>query len=668
MNLRVSRSLTIKQMAMVASVSIFFIAVFTLVLLFHLVQQHRHDTVMQMENIARSVRQPLSEAILRADIPEAESILKHITPSGIISRADVVLPNRFQALRVVFQPEKNVPLWITRVFELPAQISLPLYSLERPANPQPLAYLVIQSDAWRMYRYIISVISTLVTTFLLLSLMLSVAVTWCINRLVVHPLRDIASSLASAAESEAIEHQLPVPTRHLDDEIGLLVKTYNRNQNRIVQLHEHMNRLSTRFPVSELPNKDLFLALLENEMSDPRPCFILAVSCQTLQDSDGVLHEAQREMLLLMLVDKLRSALGQHAFLAQINATDFVALVQGVDKPWVAMTLSNQVLNALNDTLNLGPLQLRPSASIGIAMQKEGEHDAQLFYQRALSASQSARRAGKNQVEFYEPGQHAIALQRLTEENDILNAMENRQFAIWLQPQVDMRTGAVLSAEVLLRVRQPDGSWDLPEGLIERIESCGLMVKVGRWVMEESLALLAQWQNRGISLPLSVNLSALQLLDSNMIPNMLSLLRHYKIQPGTLILEITESRRIDDPQEAVNILRPLHDAGLQIALDDFGMGYASLNHLHHIKAVPIDILKIDKGFVSSLPDDSNMVSVILSLAKTLGLKIVAEGVETEIQRQWLEDAGVAVGQGYLFGKAVTPEVFSRDYLAANDAR
>ncbi len=665
MNLQVSRSLTIKQMAMVSAVAVFFIAVFTLVLLYHLVHQHRYDTSMQMESIARAVRQPLSAAILKGDIPQAEAIINHITPSGIISRADVVLPNRFQALRVNFHADRPVPLMVARVFELPVQISLPLYSLGRPSSPQPLAYLVLQADNWRMYRFIISTISTLITTFLLLSLVITVAITWCINRLIVHPLRNISQELSTLSPQEAVTHQLSSLPRHNDDEIGMLVRTYNRNQQMVLRLHEEMDSLSTRFPVSALPNKSLFLALLENVTLEDRPCFLLAVSCQTLQDSAGVLNESQREALLLTVVEKMRASLTPHVFLAQVNATDFVALVQDIHQPWAAMTISRQLLSVLNEQITLGELQIRPWASIGIAM-SQAQANAESFYRRAISACQSARRSGKNQIQFFDPDQMAIAQQYLTEESDILNAMENNEFAIWLQPQVDIRTGTVLSAEVLLRVRQADGSWDLPDGLISRIENCGLMVQVGNWVLEEALSLLSMWQKRGITLPLGVNLSALQLLDDNMIPGFLSLLQHYRIKPGTLILEITESRRIDDPEKAVQILRPLREAGVSIALDDFGMGYASLYHLQHIKAVPIDILKVDKGFVGSLPGDSNMVSVILSLARNLGLHIVAEGVETEAQRQWLEDNGVEVAQGFLFGKAVTPDDFTRQYLVAND--
>ena len=145
-------------------------------------------------------------------------------------------------------------------------------------------------------------------------------------------------------------------------------------------------------------------------------------------------------------------------------------------------------------------------------------------------------------------------------------------------------------------------------------------------------------------------------------PDMLELLTHYRIQPGTLILEVTESRRIDDPHAAVAILRPLRNAGVRVALDDFGMGYAGLRQLQHMKSLPIDVLKIDKMFVEGLPEDSSMIAAIIMLAQSLNLQMIAEGVETEAQRDWLAKAGVGIAQGFLFARPLPIEIFEESYL------
>ncbi len=662
--MRVSRSLTIKQMAMVAVVTMVFVFVFCSILMFHFTQQNRFATATQLESVARAVREPLSAAILKGDIPEAETILGRIQPAGIVSRADVVLPNQFQALRMRFIEERPVPVMITRMFELPVQISLPVYSMERPANPQPLAYLVLQSDSYRTYKFIMSTLATLVTAYLLLVLILTVAITWSINRLIVRPLRALARELNDVAPQDRVGHQFALPRLHHDDEIGMLVRNYNRNQQIILRQHDELCSHSTRFPVSDLPNKAFLLALLEQTVAHKKTTALMVVACETLQDTAGVLQESQREMLLLTLAEKLKSVISPRMVLAQVSAYDFAILAHGVKEPWHAITLGQQVLTIMNERLPLQGIQLRPSASIGIAM-FHGELSGEQLYRRAVSAAFTARRKGKNQIEFFDPEQMEKAQQRLSEESDILSALDNQQFAVWLQPQIHIASGKVCSAEVLLRMRQPDGSWELPGDLIERIESCGLMITVGYWVLEETCRQLAAWQSRGIMLPLSVNLSALQLLHHDMVADMLELLNRYRIAPGTLVLEVTESRRIDDPKAAVAILRPLRNAGVQIALDDFGMGYAGLRQLQHMKSLPVDVLKIDKIFVDSLPDDTSMVSAIIQLARSLNLSIVAEGVETQAQFDWLKSAGVDIAQGFLFDRAVPPDIFEQEYLSTS---
>ncbi|EPY1564405.1 biofilm formation regulator HmsP [Raoultella planticola] len=659
--MRVSRSLTIKQMAMVAGVSMAFVLVFCSILLFHFVQQSRFITATQLESIARSVREPLSGAILKADIPEAEAILGRIQPAGIVSRADVVLPNQFQALRMRFIPERLVPVMVTRIFELPVQISLPIYSLERPANPQPIAYLVLQADSWQTYKFVMSVLSTLVTAYFLLVLILTVAITWCINRLIVRPLRKLARELNDVAPQDRLGHQLTLPRLHHDDEIGLLVRSYNRNQQTLLRQHDELTLQSTRFPVSELPNKAFLMALLEQTVARPQSSALLVIACETLQDTAGVLKETQREILLLTLVEKLRGIIPSRMVLAQISGYDFAILAHGMSEPWHAVTLSKQVLTVINERLPLQGIQLRPCASVGIAM-FNGELSAEQLYRRAFSAAIAARHKGKNQIEFFDPAQMEKAQRRLMEEHDILTALDNHQFAIWLQPQVDAASGEVCGAEVLLRQRQPDGSWSLPADLIERIEACGLMVPVGYWVMEEACRQLAAWQSLGIMLPLSVNVSLLQLLHHDRGTEMLTLLDRYRIAPGTLVLEITESRHLDDPQTVVSLLRPLREAGVRIALDDFGMGYAGLRQLQHMKSLPVDILKIDKAFIDMLPEDTSMVPAIIQLARGLNLRIVAEGVENEPQYHWLQAAGVDVVQGFLFGCALSQEAFMTQFL------
>lgn len=501
--MRVRRSLTIKQMAAVAVVALVTICIFIVIQLFHFVQQRKDDYAKQLESIAYSVRQPLSAAILSVDIPQAKNILNNLLPIGILSRADVILPNQIQVLHANFPTERPVPRWAKRIFSLPVQITVPLYSLERvSANPQPLAHLVLRADSFRLYQFILSTLSAMLSTYLLLALVLSVSLAWCINRLIVHPLRAIAKELEKIGQQGVLNHQLTLPAHHQDDELGVLVHNYNRNQQLLAEAYAGMSSpLSTELP---LPHK-------------------------TLKQS--------------------------------------------------------------------------------------------------------------------------------SQENDILQAIEKRDFVLFLQPQWDMEAPRIIGAEALLRWRQADGSYRLPSEFITDAEESGAMIPLGNWVLEESCGILADWKARGITLSLAVNISGLQLQCESILTHLQTILSRYDIDPRQLVLEITETARIQDLDKALMLLRELQGLGLSIALDDFGTGYSSLQYLNHLKSLPINIIKLDKSFVKYLPEDDVMARIISTISEVLKLRVMAEGVETDEQRQWLLKQGIRCGQGFLFSEPLSREEF-----------
>ena len=652
--MRVRRSLTIKQMAMVSTVAVVFIFVFIVIQLFYFVQQNRNDTVARMENMANSVRVPLAQAVLNGDITQAEEVLNTLNPAGIISRIDVVLPDQFQALGLNFVSPAPVPSLAIRIFDLPVEVSLPLYALEQHGHTQPLAYLVLQADPRSFYRFIISTLSTLLTAYLLLALILTVSISWCLNRLVVHPIRKIAYELSSLTQQNVISHQLHVSRLHQDDEIGMLVRSYNSNQRLLAKTYSQCTEL-----LSEIQ----FLALLEG---NKKGALLIVSSIQQGMECEA-LNSWQHHLSRLNWREQagrlLSAAVTESVMVAQLNNDSFGLFIADISDPWIAMKQGQQLMNQLDEAAINQSIEQKSVICIGIAMFSQAL-SARDVYQRAVAATLSASQCGGNQIQFFESLNPELAVSTLAETSSPSDTLLNGEFAIWLQPQVDMQSGKVVGAEVLLRQLQSNEIWCLPEGLIERIEDCGLMVKIGGWVLEETCRVLASWQQRGIMMPLSVNLSVLQLIHKDMVPTLLSLLERYEIKPKTLAIEVTESRRIDDPQAAARILRPLHDAGVHIALDDFGMGYGCLRDLHHMKSVPVDVLKIDKSFIEEVPGESAMVEIIITMANTLGLKIIAEGVETEEQRAWLLAHGVTHAQGYLFSQAQPVTTFESQYLSS----
>ncbi|WP_218168334.1 biofilm formation regulator HmsP [Pantoea sp. B9002] len=663
--MRVSRSLTIKQMATVSAVAMVTICIFIVIQLFHFVQQRRIDYAQQMENVAHTVRQPLSEAVLKADIPQAERILNTLKPAGILSRADVVLPNAFQALHADFAPEKPVPRWVARLFELPVQITLPLYSVERSGLPKPIAYLVLQADSSRVYQFLLSTLSTMITTYLLLALILSIAISWCINRLIVHPLRDLSRDLQELPPQAILTHKMKLPNNHRDDEIGMLIRSYNRNQQVLESIHDEMSRMTTHFAVTDLPNRALFLALLEQHMShrhNRQAWGLMVIRIETLQEANGVLSDEQRDTLMLTLVEKIRSTVDDHSLLAQTGPSDFALLMKRAHNPFRAMRLARNLMIRINQPVNLQQLQLRPNASIGLALHEESSISASEQLDRATSAMMSARHQGKNQILFFDPALTERAQKRLTQEHDILQGLQDEQFALYLQPQINMETGELAGAEALLRMRMPDGSYGLSEEFIASAEEIGVISAIGRWVFEEACRILAAWQKQGINIPLSVNISAVQLRDASMVSHLQGLLERHRIAPGNFVLEITETAQIGDAEQAIALLRLLQQTGVAVALDDFGMGYSNLNYLHQFKALPVNKLKMDRSFVAALPDDDTMVRIVAAIADIIHLDVIAEGVETAEQRDWLLARGITIGQGYLYAEALPLHVFNQRWL------
>ena len=667
--MRVSRSLTIKQMAMVSVVALITICIFVVIQLFHFVDQRKEDYVQQLENLAHSVREPLSEAMLNMDAVRAQKILDSLGPIGILSRADVMLPNELQALKGRFPQERAVPEAVMKIFDLPVQVSMPLYGIERNiAARQPSSYLVLQADSFRIYQFILSTLSTMVSTYLLLALILTVAISWCMNRLLVYPLRALAQELRSMPLDTPNFHQLTPPPSHGDDELGLLVRNYNRNQQALEKAHQVMSRMSTRNPLTNLPNMTLFVPLLEQHLLVCRKenSGIVVINISTLQEAMGVLDTTQLDALLASLVSRLNECVSEADMLAQVNQDRFVVLVRNVERPHSLMLLAKNLMDSITRQLDLETLALRPTASIGISFYQpnaeetmDAKKEAELLLSQASSAMNMAMREGKNQILFFEPRLARKAKERLTKETEIMNALTQGDFSLYLQPQIDLRTGRLAGAEALIRWNRKDGELTLPSEFIPLAEEVGGIEALDEWVISESMKILSAWQKQNIGVPISLNVSGIQIANLSYVELLEKMLREYQLDPHMLHLEVTETAYISNMEQAAEMLARLRKIGIKIALDDFGMGYAGLNYLQHL---PVDIIKIDKNFVDQIPADDALVRIVASIADVLALDVVAEGVESHAQCEWLLEHGIYYAQGYWFSPALPQEEFERKYF------
>ncbi len=658
--MRVHRSLTIKQMATVSSVVIVVVCIFTLIQLFHFVGQRRIEYAQQMENIAHTIRQPLSDAVLRGNIEDAQRLLNSLKPAGVLGKADITLPDGFQALQVDFTDYDTVPEVIARLFNLPVIISLPLYSPEHAGMPKPLAYLVLEADSTRVYQFIRSTIGTMVVTYLLLALVLSISISWFINRLVVYPLRHVARSLQSLPYC-GTDVEVPLPAGHRGDEIGVLVRGINHRQRMSGTIYQQLEQVTTHDALTKLPTQALLLGIMEQHMAfQSSHVALMAVKVAPLDSLIG--SENQREVKRLF-AKKISQLVNDDILVGQLADNQFILFFKYAPAPLVLMGYAEAYIDALIEPFHVENLYLQAQAHIGIAYTIPEQMSAASLLESGVAAMQSAEAKGANQALFFDPEMTEKSHRRLVQIKEILKGIQQKQYALFLQPQIDMQTGKISGAEALLRVCRDDGRYSLPENFITTAEEIGVMPEIGRWVFQEACRMLASWQAKGINLPLSVNLSAAQLRDSSTVEFLKQLLIEYRIQPGTLVLELTETAQITDTAWVMKVLRPIEQAGVSMVLDDFGMGYSNLHYLHQFRSLPVRRIKLDRSFVSELPVDDKMVRVIAAISEIIHVDVVAEGVETEVQRDWLLERGIRIAQGYLYSPALPEAEFTERWLS-----
>ncbi|GKW03679.1 hypothetical protein PEC301877_24920 [Pectobacterium carotovorum subsp. carotovorum] len=384
--MRLRRSLTIKQMTAVSAVALVTISLFIVIQLFHFVHQRREDYAKQLESIAYSVRQPLTDAVLQGEVRRAGNILDSLLPVAFLSRADVLLPDDFQTLHANFPKERPVPDWIARVFKLPIRISIPLYSPPQTQYSAPLAHLVLQADSYRMYQFIVSTFSTMLATYLLLALIMSIAITWCINRLLIHPLRGIIVELQNLPPDDMLRRPLTLPPWHQDDELGALVRSYNRNQQLLAQ------SLSAGTEGAGLPDNAHFMRRLEQRLADATPFSLLVFGLDSSASKQGKVDTLAKQ-LSAAIEEQNEAAL---IYLARLDCDEFAIIGKTLESAGQAQDWVQNVMLAINSPFLPAGSQPVRAASVGILTVTDPRpEDAALLLSQARFAMQLARRDKK---------------------------------------------------------------------------------------------------------------------------------------------------------------------------------------------------------------------------------------------------------------------------------
>jgi diguanylate cyclase (GGDEF)-like protein len=374
--------------------------------------------------------------------------------------------------------------------------------------------------------------------------------------------------------------------------------------------------------------------------------------------NDSLGHHAGDE-LLKEVARRLNGVARSTDTVARVGGDEFVMLLDRIGERGTAEQIARRAVEALQPPINLMGVDIRTSASIGIALYPQDGKSVEALRANADAAMYCAKQRGRNNIQCFAQGMNSVTQERVKLESALHAALGLHQFELHYQPKVDTTTGAIRGAEALVRWRHPERGLVLPGEFIPMAEECGLIDSIGAWVLREACHEARAWQRDGSQpMRVAVNLSAFQFRHGNLLQMIRDALREEDLDPRCLEVEITESALMSDPEQSVGILEQLSRMGVVVSVDDFGTGYSSMSYLRRF---PIDKLKIDQGFISELlscPDDLSIVTAIISLAHSLHLKVVAEGVETAEQRELLKNLGCDQYQGYCFSPAVPSEEFA----------
>ncbi|MGB5831457.1 MAG: EAL domain-containing protein [Thiohalocapsa sp.] len=515
----------------------------------------------------------------------------------------------------------------------------------------------------------------------------------------VHPQDQSALSTAIGAAIQnpgtfELEHRIRHPLRGQrivrtqgaalrgEDGRTRLVRAISQDITERKQFEERINRLSYYDDLTGLPNRELFFEQVQRTVSGADASEVVAIlyldidRFRRINDSLG--HAVGDELLRIVAqraIETVRrfDARAQHGAmdlprfaLGRLGADELSVLLRGLETGEPGARLALQLQDAIARPIRIEGEELFVSASIGIALYPADGEDPDALLRNAHLALNHAKQIGGSEYRFYAAEMNELTLVRFNIESRLNRALERNELRLHYQPQVDVKSGELMGFEALLRWRPEGEKWLSPAEFIPIAEETGLIVPIGAWVLNAVCAQMADWRKRGLrQVPVAVNLSARQFEHDDLIDEIEAALKRHAIAPCWLHLECTETVIMRDIDATGSRLRQLSEIGLRVAVDDFGIGYSSLSYL---KRFPLDILKIDRSFIQELSSsqiDREIAASIIVLAKSLGLKSVAEGVEQEDQLAILSELGCDWYQGFLFGHPEPPEQAERWLCAEN---
>lgn len=444
--------------------------------------------------------------------------------------------------------------------------------------------------------------------------------------------------------------------------IGTDISERKLAEDALREQQSRLNYMAFHDSLTALPNRSLFYdrifhGLARARRSNSKLALMLLDIDRFKVINDSLGHDSG-DLLLKAIAMRLNEGVRDMDTVARLGGDEFVVVLEGVHDIDDVIFVANKLLVTLARPLEISGHEITTTVSIGVSMFPEDGADTDELLKNADIAMYKAKEAGKNNCQFYAKGMSATAVNYLLLENDLRRAVEQNQLILYYQPQVNLQTGELTGVEALVRWQHPERGLVSPAHFIPLAEETGLIVPIGEWVLREACRQQKAWLNSGKRVGrMAVNLSPRQFRQKNFPGKVEAILRETQLKAEYLELEITESCAMEHAGETINQLNQLNQMGLFLAIDDFGTGYSSLAYLQRF---PIQKLKIDSSFIHDIHDDQGDAAIaksIIGLAHNMQLCVVAEGVETECQADWLRQQGCDQGQGFLYAKPLTPKQF-----------
>jgi diguanylate cyclase (GGDEF)-like protein len=418
-----------------------------------------------------------------------------------------------------------------------------------------------------------------------------------------------------------------------------------------------------------LPNRSLFLDRLErlvlrNKRQRDANFAVIYIDLDNFKQVNDTFGHIEGDKVLIAISKILIENTRDVDTVSRFGGDEFLILLDGYSESKNVQEFVDRILEALNQPIPVVDTEIVITASIGIALPLSDSESAEDYIRNSDIAMYHAKSRGKGRYEFFSETKGLKAKKRLMLESELRNSIQHMRFLIHYQPIVELDSQKIVGLEALLRWQPMGGEVQLPETFIGHLETMGLLFDVGLWVLRESCKQLLAWQKKykfDPPLTMSVNISNSQVVHPRFVHEIEMLLEEYPIDPGKLILEITENIFIRDTELVSRIIKRIQELGVQIHLDDFGAGYSSLSYLDKL---PIDAIKIDRAFIQQVvsPDTHRgVINSIILLAKDLGLNVIAEGIETETHVKYLENNGCKLGQGFFFNKGLPTQVLEKQF-------